>query len=77
MQVVESWESVNEFPDLISAYHYLAEVQFRFNRRYDMRAMLGSLRRTLVATSKQPERGIGVAEVHRESGATKHRQVSR
>jgi hypothetical protein len=46
-------------------YRYLAEVQFRFNRRYDMRAMLGSLLRALAATPKQPERGIRVAEVHR------------
>ena len=46
-------------------YRYLAEVQFRFNRRYDVRAMLGSLLRALVATSKQPERGIRGAEVHR------------
>ena len=38
-------------------YRYLAEVQFRFNRRCDMRA--------LVATPKQPKRGLRVAEVHR------------
>ena len=43
----------------------LAEVPFRFTRRHDMRAMLGSLLRALVATPKQPERGIRVAEVHR------------
>ena len=46
-------------------YRYLAEVQFRFNRRYDMRAMLGGLLRALVSTPRQPERGIRVAEVHR------------
>jgi hypothetical protein len=46
-------------------YRYLAEVQFRFNRRYDMRAMLGCLLKALVATSRQPENGIRVAEVHR------------
>lgn len=46
-------------------YRYLAEVQFRFNRHYDMRAMLGSFLRALAATPKQPERGIRVAEVHR------------
>ena len=46
-------------------YRYLAEVQFRFNRRCDMRAMLGSLLRALVATPKQPKRGLRVAEVHR------------
>ncbi len=46
-------------------YRYLAEVQFRFNRRYDMRAILGSLLHALVATPKRPERGIRVAELHR------------
>lgn len=46
-------------------YRYLAEVQFRFNRRYRMRAMLGSLLRALVASPRLPERGIRVAEVHR------------
>jgi hypothetical protein len=45
-------------------YRYLAEVQFRFNRRYDMRGMIASLLRALVAAPKQPERGIRVAEVH-------------
>ena len=46
-------------------YRYLAEVQFRFNRRYDMRAMLGSLLRALTKTPRQPERGIRVARLHR------------
>jgi len=46
-------------------YRYLAEVQFRFNRRYNMRVILGSLLRALVATPRRPERGIRVAEVHR------------
>ena len=41
-------------------YRYLAEVQFRFNRRYDMRSMLGSLLRAMAATPRQPERGIRV-----------------
>ncbi len=35
------------------AFRYLAEVQFRFNRRYDMRAMLGSLLRALAKTPRQ------------------------
>jgi ribosomal protein L37AE/L43A len=47
------------------AYRYLAEAQFRFNRRYNLRAILGCLVRAVVATPKQPERGIRVAEVHR------------
>lgn len=46
-------------------YRYLAEVQFRFNRRYDMRSILRGLLRALVTAPKQPERGIRVAEVHR------------
>jgi len=43
---------------------YLGEVQFRFNRRYDMRAMLGSLLRALVVAPKQPERCLRFAEAH-------------
>ncbi len=46
-------------------YRDLAEVQFRFNRRYDMRAMLGCLLKALVATPRQPEKGNTAAEVHR------------
>ena len=46
-------------------YRYLAEVQFRFNRRYDMPAMLGKLLRALAATPRRPERGIRVAELYR------------
>jgi len=44
------------------AYRYLAEVQFRFNRRYNLRAILGSLVRAMVATAPSPGRGIRVAE---------------
>jgi hypothetical protein len=44
---------------------YRAEMQFRFNRRYDMRAIFGALLKALVATSRQPENGIRVAEIHR------------
>ena len=47
------------------AYRYLAEVQFRFNRRYNMPAMLGCLLRALVKTPTRPERKIRVAEFHR------------
>jgi transposase-like protein len=46
-------------------YRYLAEVQFRFNRRYAMPKMLGRLLRALVATPKRPEWAIRVAELHR------------
>jgi len=47
------------------AYRYLAEVQFRFNRRYDLRAILGSLVRAMVAAPPSPGRGIRVAEHRR------------
>jgi len=47
------------------AYRYLAEVQFRFNRRYDLRRILGSLLGALVRAPRRPECGIRVAEVHR------------
>jgi len=47
------------------AYRYLAEVQFRFNRRYNLRAILGSLVRAMVAAPPSPGRGIRVAEHRR------------
>lgn len=47
------------------AYRYLAEVQFRFNRRYNLRAILGGLLDALVQAPRRPERGIRVAELHR------------
>ena len=47
------------------AYRYLAEVQFRFNRRYDLRAILGGLLAALVLAPRRPECGIRVAELHR------------
>lgn len=47
------------------AYRYLAQAQLRFNRRDDLRAILGSLVRAVVVTPGLPERGIKVAEVHR------------
>jgi transposase-like protein len=47
------------------AYRYLAEVQFRFNRRYDLRAILGDLLAALVHAPRRPQRGIRVAELHR------------
>ena len=46
------------------AHRYLAEVQYRFNRRYDMRSILGRLVRAAVATTPQPEIAIRRAEVH-------------
>jgi len=47
------------------AYRYLAEVQFRFNRRYNLRAILDGLLDALVHAPRRPERGIRVAEFHR------------
>jgi transposase-like protein len=47
------------------AYRYLAEVQFRFNRRYDLRAILCGLLTALVQAPRRPEWGIRVAELHR------------
>jgi hypothetical protein len=47
------------------AYRYLAEVQFRFNRRYDLRASLGRLLTALARTPRRPECGIRLAEIHR------------
>ena len=46
------------------AYRYLADVQFRFNRRYDLRAILARLLTALVRAPRRPERGIRVAELH-------------
>lgn len=47
------------------ATRYLAEVQYRFNRRFDLRAILGCLTQAAVATAPWPERTIRLAEVHR------------
>lgn len=47
------------------AYRYLAEAQFRFNRRYDLRAILSRLLTALVRAPRRPEHGIRVAELHR------------
>lgn len=52
-------------------YRNLAEVQFRFNRRYDLRAILGSLLNTIVRAPKRPERDIRVAELGCYSGLLK------
>jgi transposase-like protein len=47
------------------AYRYLAAVQFRFNRRYNLRVILGGLLDALAQAPRRPERGIRVAELHR------------
>jgi ribosomal protein L37AE/L43A len=47
------------------AARYLGEVQYRFNRRYDLRSILGRLIKAAVATGPICEASIRVAEVHR------------
>lgn len=47
------------------AHRYLAEFQFRFNRRFDMKTILHSLLISLIAAPPSPERWLRVAEVHR------------
>lgn len=49
-------------------HHYLGEAQLRCNQNYQLCAMLGCLLHARVATPRLPERGTGVAEVHRQSG---------
>ena len=53
------------------AYRYLSEVQFRFTRLYDLRAIRFGLLTALLQDPRRPERGIRVAELHRKSGAGK------
>lgn len=47
------------------AQRYLCELQYRFNRRYDLRAILPRLACAAAATLPLPERVIRCAEVHR------------
>ena len=44
------------------AHRYLAEVQFRFNRRFDLSAILARLLRASTLTRPRPERLIRAAE---------------
>lgn len=44
------------------ADRYLAEVQYRFNRRFDLKAILGRLLHAAVAIGPRPERVIRFAE---------------
>ena len=45
------------------AHRYLAEFQYRFNRRFDLRRILGRLVMAAVQTPPQPRRVIRMAEV--------------
>ena len=47
------------------AARYLAEVQYRFNRRYDLRTILPRLVRAALASPPQREAALRCAEVHR------------
>jgi hypothetical protein len=47
------------------AHRYLAEFQYRFNRRFDMRALFTRLLVALVAAPASPEHRLRLAEVHR------------
>ena len=45
------------------AHRYLAEFQYRFNRRFNLRAILGRLVVAAVSTAPQPRRLIQLAKV--------------
>jgi ribosomal protein L37AE/L43A len=47
------------------AHRYLAEFQFRFNRRFNMKTILLGLLHSLVAAPPSPEQWLRTAEVHR------------
>jgi ribosomal protein L37AE/L43A len=47
------------------AHRYLAEFQYRFNRRFDLRCLLPRLLHALVAAPASPEHRLRSAEIHR------------
>ncbi|MGZ5397792.1 MAG: transposase, partial [Mycobacterium sp.] len=47
------------------AHRYLAEFQYRFNRRFNMCTILRRLLKALVAAPAAPERSLRLAEVSR------------
>jgi hypothetical protein len=49
------------------AHHYLAEAQYRFNRRFNLRSILARLLRAACPPTPAPAHIIHVAEVGRES----------
>jgi hypothetical protein len=60
------------------AYRYLAEAQFRFNRRYDLRAILGSLVRAVVATQSSQSAASGLLRfIANQDSACRARAVRR
>ena len=57
---VRFWESVEV--RFLRATHHLAEFQYRFNRRFDLRHILARLAVAAVQTLPQPRRIIRLAE---------------
>ena len=51
------------------AHRYLAEVQYRFNRRFDLAAILGRLLYASATPKPNPERRIRAAELGGQSGS--------
>jgi hypothetical protein len=47
------------------AHRYLAEFQYRFNRRFNMKAILPRLLRAMLAAPPVSERWLRTAEIHR------------
>jgi hypothetical protein len=47
------------------SHRYLAELQYRFNRRFDMRSILSRLLTALIAAPASPECRLRLAEIHR------------
>lgn len=50
------------------AHRYLAQAQYRFNRRFNLRSILARLLRAACLSIPAPARIIRVAEVGRQSG---------
>jgi hypothetical protein len=44
------------------SHRYLAEAQYRFNRRFDLKTMLTRLLHAAVAVTSRPERALRMAE---------------
>ena len=59
------------------AHRYLAEVQYRFNRRYHLRAILRRLVGAAVHTQPQFERCLRRAELHRQSPSQPRKRARR
>jgi hypothetical protein len=57
---VRFWESVEV--RFLCATHHLAEVQYRFNRRFDLSVILVRLVRACIVTTPRPARRIRLAE---------------